>query len=138
VCFGQVCVVLWCTRDFLFSSLVLFCVSRSSLCGPGGVGAAFPWWFWCLAGLGTLGIVVCPSRHNHLGPSLSEQYSAACLGVFGSLCLRSRWFSRQFLSGGAVCPSRWFSRQFLSRGALSTQHWVFYLFFNFSTLGTAQ
>jgi hypothetical protein len=27
-----------------------------------------------------------------LGPTLSEQSSAACVGVFGSLCLRYRWF----------------------------------------------
>jgi hypothetical protein len=57
-----------------------------------GVGAVFPWWFWCFAGLGTHRTVVCHSRHTPLGPSLSEQSSAACVGVFGSLCLRYRWF----------------------------------------------
>jgi hypothetical protein len=70
-----------------------------------GVSAAFSWWFWCFAGLGTLGIVVCSSQHNPLGLTLSEQYYVACLGVFSSLCLMYWWSSRQFLGTRAVCSS---------------------------------
>jgi hypothetical protein len=98
---GQVCGVS--ATLFLFVGAVLRLSVKSVW--SYGVGAAFSWWLWCFASLGTLETMVCSSRHNPLGLALSEQHSVTCLGVFGSLCLRYWWSSQQFLGTGAICSS---------------------------------